>query len=220
MPRIAAALRSFGITTPSPILPVLDVDKYESVFFVELAGGETSMTLELPSNGEAMEQVYKTLGRDNAEECIQLVRCHAIPTLDRLQGEFTLDDLNHLAQTIQDLERSGRLPVYKALLEKYEGESESSLMELAERVDYYEFHPDIDTPAELARSYLHYRYAIQDITFYETTDLLAYGERLMERYEYTATSYGYLRNMGGEDPILPFVSAARPAAEEKSQALT
>ena len=113
--------------------------------------------LKFPTTTEEVQTLFKRIGVDGVRyESFFLTDFESdIEDLTDYMGEHeNLDELNHLACLISELDES-ELEKFKAVI--YSGEYSGSvkdLINLTQNLDCYEFYPDIDSEEKLGRMYI------------------------------------------------------------------
>lgn len=120
--------------------------------------------LKFPTTTEEVQALFKRIGVDGVryEEFFLTDFESDIDDLTDYMGEYeNIDELNHLACLISELDEGG-LEKFKAVL--FSGEFSGSvkdLINLTQNLDCYELYPGIDSEEELGRMYLQEFEAIQ-----------------------------------------------------------
>nr|WP_245280979.1 antirestriction protein ArdA [Desulfitobacterium hafniense] len=160
---------------------------------------DLTVQLKLPADDAVVSQAVETVGAASLRECTFYVEDCLAPSL----AELITDELNEcdggitvvdaLAELLHKLDREGRLPVYKAMLEA--GPKDLTLDEaadLAEQAVDVQLLREIVSPLEYARAEL----AKHDIplkgVLLANRDLQHYGQKLMESHGASCTGYGIL----------------------------
>jgi len=160
---------------------------------------DLTVQLKLPADDAVVSQAVETVGAASLRECTFYVEDCLAPSL----AELITDELNEcdggitvvdaLAELLHKLDREGRLPVYKAMLEA--GPKDLTLdeaVDLAEQAVDFQLMREIASSLEFARAEL----AKHDIplkgVLLANRDLQHYGQKLMESQGASYTDYGIL----------------------------
>ncbi len=160
---------------------------------------DLTVQLKLPADDAVVSQAVETVGAASLRECTFYVEDCLAPSL----AELITDELNEcdggitvvdaLAELLHKLDREGRLPVYKAMLEA--GPKDLTLdeaVDLAEQAVDFQLMREIASSLEFARAEL----AKHDIplkgVLLANRDLQHYGQKLMESQGASCTEYGIL----------------------------
>jgi len=190
-------------------LPVPEKPGY--IFRLEIAeasrdnkpASDRHLTVKLPTDQIVLETVLKTL-RSSEGEGYSCRRFDSIlPGLDEIAIDLDdLEQMNELASCIRNIEESGQLPKYKALILSVENPDPQTVLHLAKEIDAFTFFPDMASPADYADHILEERHDIRPgDSWYPYIDRYGYGCSAMEKDNVKQTVYGFIcRTDGG--PIL------------------
>lgn len=144
--------------------------------------------LHLPAETEEVQALLKRIGVDGVryEEIFITDYESDLPGLTGRLGEYeSIDELNHLAHVLDDLDKSD-LEKYEAVLDmgEYTG-SVKDLINLAQNLDCFEYYPSITNEEELGRVYI------------EDFEALQIPEHLIDYIDYEAYGRDVRINDGG-----------------------
>ncbi|WP_195615164.1 antirestriction protein ArdA [Intestinimonas butyriciproducens] len=144
--------------------------------------------LHLPAETEEVQALLKRIGVDGVryEEIFITDYESDLPGLTGRLGEYeSIDELNHLAHVLDDLDKSD-LEKYEAVLDmgEYTG-SVKNLINLAQNLDCFEYYPGITNGEELGRMYI------------EDFEALQIPEHLIDYIDYEAYGRDVRINEGG-----------------------
>lgn len=161
--------------------------------------------LHLPAETEEVQALLKRIGVDGVryEEIFITDYESDLPGLTGRLGEYeSIDELNHLAHVLDDLDKSD-LEKYEAVLDmgEYTG-SVKNLINLAQNLDCFEYYPGITNGEELGRMYI------------EDFEALQIPEHLIDYIDYEAYGRDVRINEGGVFAPGGYVSAVPEGFKE------
>lgn len=157
--------------------------------------------LRFPTSPEAVQDVLKRIGIDGIryEEIFIPSFDSNVSGLYQHLGEYeNLDELNHLACLLSALDES-QLEVFEAVLDKGDHTAcAADLINLAQNLDCYDFHPGVDSAEALGRVYVEDMEAL-DVPEHlrNYIDYEAYGRDVSLEEDGYFSKYGYLIYTGG-----------------------
>lgn len=187
-----------------------DLTKPEYVFRLEIAehpfddypNDENSIPLNLPATTDDIVSALEQAEAVSLQECVFYRFESTVPQLKNCFGDMDdFHELNELAGQIQELERHGELPKFKALLEAAECENVFDALNLVQNLDSYNFNTEIADPCAYAKSVLEKLEIPAKDMFFEMTDLRGYGRLLMTQNDMHITEYGIISRKDG-GPII------------------
>ena len=164
---------------------------YTALLEVSIMDSGQSMTLELPCDRAAIENVHTQLGANDLSvlswRCVDCL----VPALrDAFSQEDNIGYANHAAKQFRDLPQSDLL-AYKALVEATRCSDLSTAMRLMDSVDSYWFTRKYDGPEAVALEELSFLLGENDrATLLPFVDLYRYGKKLIEEQNISMTPYG------------------------------
>ena len=156
-------------------------------------------TLKFPTTTEEVQALLKRIGVDGVryeEFFITSFDGDVLGLYDYLTEYENLDELNHLACLLSELEQSD-LEKFEAVIDSGEHTSSvADLINLTQNLDCYEFYPDIESEEDLGR------YATEDLPIPEELkdyfDYEAYGRDIRINEDGHFAPGGYVLNNGGK----------------------
>ena len=151
--------------------------------------------LTLPAPEDAVREAYRRIGCSRGEECACISIESAAPQIHAGLRGFTdgLGLLNGLAGRLSELERQGKLPQYKAVLEAAGCDSLYDAAQLAERQQEYILDSKVSSPSDAAKAELRFYMQKDAAALLEPhVNLYAYGKAVMKRDNAQMTAYGLL----------------------------
>lgn len=114
-------------------------------------------TLKFPATTEEVQALLKRIGVDGVryeEIFITSFDGDVLGLYDHLGEYESIDELNHLAHVLSDLDQSD-IEKFEAVIDsgEYTG-SVHDLINLAQNLDCYDFYPGIDSEEALGRAYI------------------------------------------------------------------
>ena len=151
-------------------------------------------TLKFPATTEEVQALLKRIGVDGVryeEIFITSFDGDVLGLYDHLGEYESIDELNHLAHVLSDLDQSD-IEKFEAVIDsgEYTG-SVHDLINLAQNLDCYDFYPGIDSEEALGRAY------IEEMEMLDVPDNVlpyfdfeAYASHLQEHGKFLVTEHG------------------------------
>ncbi|MDD3229972.1 MAG: hypothetical protein PHE09_12255 [Oscillospiraceae bacterium] len=163
--------------------------------------------LKLPADDNALYRAVAEVDAASPEECgFTAVDCIAPlltgkinDTLDESVGDCC-DLMNELAGQLQQLDRAGDIPIYKAMLEAAPKDiSLEEALDLTRQTGSFNLMREVASPADYAAKEVERMMSYENDEGLELyLDMPGYGRFLMERYDITETPYGLLEIQNGK----------------------
>lgn len=162
--------------------------------------------LKLPADNAALRRTVRETGAASTEECsFTAVDC-AVPRLTELVNDELRESdgicfgaINTLAEQLEVLDRDGRLPVFKAMLEAApDNLTLDEAIDLAGQSADFALAQNASDPTDYARAALEKCEIPLREELLHGANLHRYGEKLMERDMAVSTDYGLLRPLDGK----------------------
>ncbi len=149
---------------------------------LEVALGQRTAELPLPSSLSKMDEALHTVGADRwSEVSLRCLDCKAPHLIGAEDHAESIVQINRLAQKLADLEPKV-LPAYKALLDAADCKSVQQAEQLMDTLDEYIFSPQFISPIDVAKGELSLVMAEQDAAFITPhLNLYQYGQSLIQR---------------------------------------
>jgi len=162
-------------------------------------------SLKLPANREALFRAVGEVDAASPEEGVFTAMDCAIPRLTEKITEG-LEDIgyyygvvNKLAEQLQELDRTGDIPIYKAMLEASPKDiSLEDALDLAYRTEDFSLMRDVTSPEDYARDELSKSTIPLKEKLFTSVNLSLYGVKLMEQNGAVNTDYGILQSRDGQ----------------------
>lgn len=139
--------------------------------------------VSFPTTADAMAELFKRLNIGPTQWAIANVESHVYGIRGVIRECADLDELNHLACKLEDLNEE-EFQQYLAVLETGERkDSMSDLINLCDNLDCYDFYPDVSDDEELGRHYLFEESYLHRATLTELEDYIdfdVYGQDIRE----------------------------------------
>ena len=156
-------------------------------------------TLKFPTTTEEVQGLLKRIGVDGIryeEFFITSFDCDVLGLYDYLSEYENLDELNHLACLLSELDQ-GNLEKFEAVIDSGEHTSSvADLINLAQNLDCYTLFPDIESDEDLGR------YCMEDVDIPDALrdyfDYEAYGRDIRIEADGHFAPGGYVLNNGGK----------------------
>lgn len=164
-------------------------------------GNFVGAPLKFPTTPEAVQEVLKRIGIDGIryeEIFITSFESDVLGLYDHLGEYENLDELNHLACLLSELDEN-QLEVFEAVIDKGDHTScAADLINLAQNLDCYDYHPGVDNVEALGRVYVEDMGAI-DVPEHLRNyfDYEAYGRDVSLEEDGYFSKGGYLVYTGG-----------------------
>lgn len=160
----------------------------------------------LPADDGAINRVLVQLGAESPEDCsYRAVDC-IVPKLTELVSDYLyasdgdcLGLVNELAIQLKKLDESGKISVYRAMMEAAPDDlTLEDAIDLTNQVEWFRLLPDVRSPSDYAKRQLNlYQIECADILF-RNSNLYDYGQTLIKEKGLCLTEYGLLDTMSGQ----------------------
>lgn len=162
--------------------------------------------LKLPATEEELFQAAKEVEAASLEECVFIAADCIVPALtEEINHHLEENDggsyhlVNELSKKLKELDQTGSLPTYKAMLEMAADTfSLEEALELASKTEGFSLMREAATPADYARLELEKSPVPLKEELIRCADLYHYGDKLMEHQNASATEYGVLISHNGQ----------------------
>ena len=168
-----------------------------------------NVTLELPATEGELFAALAALDAPSWKEVIFRTEDSALPGFpDDSEHLGSIGRINELAQTLKKLDEAGQLMKYKAVLDVTECTELDSAIELADRLEEYQFSPGLRSADDVARAELK---VLLDESSTELIlphlNLFSYGADLVRQHNGEITPYGLVERQDGQ----PLQEMERPS---------
>ena len=159
-----------------------------------------SVTIRLPASEEDLDKTLEQLDVASWEECGYACLDCAVPwAREWIEDEEDLGTIRPFAEKLDQLQRQGQLPKYKALLLATGCEDLQDALELVDSVKEMVFSPAIDSPKDAALVELQAFFDGDNLkSLLRHLDLDGYGQELIAADHEVLTPYGLLHRQDGE----------------------
>ena len=158
-----------------------------------------SATIRLPASEEELDKALEQLDAAGWEECGYTCLDCAIPWAREWMEEEDLSTIQPFAEELNQLQKQGQLPKYKALLLASRCEDLTDALELADSIKDMVFSPAIHSPKDIALAKLQTVFDADNLnTLLRYLDLNGYGNELIAVDHEELTPYGLIRQQNGE----------------------
>lgn len=159
-----------------------------------------SVTIHLPASEEDLDKTLEQLDVASWEECGYACLDCAVPwAREWIEDEEDLGTIQPFAEELDQLQRQGQLPKYKALLLATGCEDLQDALELVDSVKEMVFSPEIDSPKDVALAELQTVFDGENLkNLLRHLDLDGYGQELIAADHEVLTPYGLLHRQDGE----------------------
>lgn len=182
---------------PEDSLPTegLRVDFYRYDLELEVAG-DREVSTALPITTDDYQHILDELYCTEEELSIVPKYCIIPPLLEVISDTERVEDLNALAVCLDGAMATGKLPLYKAVLEATECESVKVAAYLGARLHEYSLDASITEPCQYAKSDLVAKFGQEEgAKLAKYIDLADYAVDSMEKDGVVNTEYGYLHRL-------------------------
>ena len=169
-------------------------------FFNAGENADRSAVIRLPASEEELDKTLEELDAVCWEECGFVCLDCAVPwAREWMEDEENLGTIRPFAEKLDQLQRQGQLPKYKALLLATGCEDLQDALELADSVKEMVFSPAIDSPKDAALAELQTIFDGENLnSLLRHLDLDGYGQELIAADHEVLTPYGLLHRQDGE----------------------
>lgn len=169
-------------------------------FFNAGENADRSAVIRLPASEEDLDKTLEQLDVASWEECGYACLDCAVPwAREWMEDEENLGTIRPFAEELDQLQRQGQLPKYKALLLATGCEDLQDALELVDSVKEMVFSPEIDSPKDVALAELQTVFDGENLkNLLRHLDLDGYGQELIAADHEALTPYGLLHRQDGE----------------------
>lgn len=169
-------------------------------FFNTGENADRSAVIRLPASEEDLDKTLEELDAVCWEECGFVCLDCAVPwAKEWMEDEEDLGAIRPFAEKLDQLQKQGQLPKYKALLLATGCEDLRDALELAASVKEMVFSPAIDSPQNAALAELQTVFDADNLNILlRHLDLDGYGQELIAADHEVLTPYGLLHRQDGE----------------------
>lgn len=176
--------------------------------------------LALPVDKAKADELAKSLGEKQIEDCVYFDIRTGIPKVDELvftdMGQF--DKLNELSKKYLEFSEAHKM-CFKALLERKSPQTLDDVLEIAKNEDKYHLARNVVNAQEFAQMYLKYHLpAGFDYKFINELGVTGFADKLLDRLGAGVTSYGVVSGRGRSlFEIVPYDAPVREIQQEDEQ---
>ena len=180
---------------------------------LEVRRGEQTATLKLPASPQEMNAALDAVGAADWKDVdFQCVDCKAPVLIEAVTECGSVEQANRAARTL-DVLTDRQMTVYKALLEAEWFSSLDEAMEMAGQLDQYILSPEFASAEGVGLSCLQTVMGDDEAALVlPHVNLYAYGVSLIQRFNYSMTTYGAIERRDGE----PVRESDRQTVEAKT----
>ena len=158
-----------------------------------------SVTIRLPASEEDLDKTLEQLDVASWEECGYACLDCAVPWAREWMEEEDLSTIQPFAEELDQLQRQGQLPKYKALLLASRCEDLWDALEMADSMQSMVFTPSILSSQDAALAKLQTVFDADNLNILlRHLDLNGYGNELIAADHEELTPYGLIRQQNGE----------------------
>ena len=185
-------------------------EKDEYIFKVLIApkqeigeGKSKGRWLSLPTSKEGKWRFLSELGADSFDDCILF----AVLSMDTVIPMFVKDlsqlgVLNSLAHRMRDLDKSGDIAKYKAVIASGRCKNLEEALAMANKLDCFELHTEPSSLIEYAKKQFRDNYAhLLPESFEKHFNFATYAEELRIKGDLFVTEYGVIRDLTPNIPV-------------------
>ena len=168
---------------------------------------ELTTFLKLPTDDKELYRAVGEVDATSPEECAFTAVDCIVPRLTEIINN-TLDvsigdccgQMNELARQLQQLDNTGDIPTYKAMLEAAPKDiSLEEALDLAYQTESFSLLREVSSPADYAAKEIHRLMSYEnDVGLEKYFDLPGYGRHIIEKNGIAKTSYGLLEPQDGQ----------------------
>ena len=151
--------------------------------------------LSLPASKEGKQNFLRGLGVESFDDCVLLAVQSMEANIPMCVKELSqIGVLNSLAHRMRDMERTGELAKYKAVLEGYGCIDLEQAITYANELHNYELYEETSTIIEYAKSIFETKYkSVLPDSFAAHFNFATYAEELMNNEDLVLSEYGVLK---------------------------
>ena len=158
-----------------------------------------SATIRLPASEEELDKALEQLDAAGWEECGYTCLDCAVPWAREWMEEEDLSTIQPFAEELNQLQRQGQLPKYKALLLASRCEDLWDALEMTDSMQNMVFTPSILSSQDAALAKLQTIFDADNLNIlFRHLDLNGYGNELIAADHEELTPYGMIRQQNGE----------------------
>ncbi len=168
---------------------------------------ELTTALKLPTDDKELYRAAGEVDAASPEECAFIAVDCIVPRLTEIINntlDVSIDDccgqMNELARQLQQLDNTGDIPTYKAMLEAAPKDiSLEEALDLAYQTESFSLLREVSSPADYAAKEIHRLMSYEnDVGLEKYFDLPGYGRHIIEKNGIAETSYGLLEPQDGQ----------------------
>lgn len=171
-------------------------DKYIFKLLIESKNGEVKDWLVLPASKESKANFLKQLGADSFDDCMLMAVQSMESTIPMcIKGLSQLGLLNSLAHRMRDMERTGELAKYKAVIEGFGCTVLDEAIAYANRMQDFVLYPESSSAIEYAKDIYDETFGgIVPESFSKHFNFASYSVDLMNTEKVAVTEYGVIKD--------------------------
>ena len=171
-------------------------DKYIFKLLIESKNGEVKDWLVLPASKEGKANFLKELGAESFDECMLMAVQSMESTIPMCIKDLSqLGLLNSLAHRMRDMERTGELAKYKAVIEGFGCAALDEAISYANRMQDFVLYPESSSAIEYAKDIYDETFGgIVPESFSKHFNFASYSVDLMNTEKVAVTEYGVIKD--------------------------
>ena len=171
-------------------------DKYIFKLLIESNDGEVKDWLVLPASKESKANFLKQLGADSFDDCMLMAVQSMESTIPMCIKDLSqLGLLNSLAHRMRDMERTGELAKYKAVIEGFGCTVLDEAIAYANRMQDFVLYPESSSAIEYAKDIYDETFGgIVPESFSKHFNFASYSVDLMNTEKVAVTEYGVIKD--------------------------
>jgi len=171
-------------------------DKYIFKLLIESKDGEVKDWLVLPASKESKANFLKQLGADSFDDCMLMAVQSMESTIPMCIKDLSqLGLLNSLAHRMRDMERTGELAKYKAVIEGFGCTVLDEAIAYANRMQDFVLYPESSSAIEYAKDIYDETFGgIVPESFSKHFNFASYSVDLMNTEKVAVTEYGVIKD--------------------------
>ena len=171
-------------------------DKYIFKLLIESKDGEVKDWLVLPASKESKANFLKQLGADSFDDCMLMAVQSMESTIPMCIKDLSqLGLLNSLAHRMRDMERTGELAKYKAVIEGFGCAALDEAISYANRMQDFVLYPESSSAIEYAKDIYDETFGgIVPESFSKHFNFASYSVDLMNTEKVAVTEYGVIKD--------------------------